>query len=211
MTLEGWVDPTAGAAGGAWRAMAVKETAAGLAWALYPFGDTGLPSGHAFTANEQWAKGPTALTLNTWSHVAVTYDGTTVRMYVNGTLVGSKAQTGPLVTSSQPLRFGGDAVWPEWFQGALDEIRVYNRALSVTEIQADMTRPVSAASGARLGAARTSSKRAPVTHLRASKRHGKRNPGVQHIHYRGHGRHGARRAPSRRTAHATRGADGSST
>jgi len=40
------------------------------------------------------------------------------------------------------LRFGGDALWSEWFQGSLDEIRVYNRALSATEIQTDMGSPI---------------------------------------------------------------------
>src|SRR4051812_41572296 len=36
--------------------------------------------------------------------------------------------------SSGPLRIGGNAVWAEWFNGALDDIRVYNRALTATEI-----------------------------------------------------------------------------
>ena len=57
--------------------------------------------------------------------------------------VGTKAQAGPLVTSTQPLRFGGDNLWPEWFKGSLDEIRVYDHALTAAEIQGDMSRPVS--------------------------------------------------------------------
>jgi hypothetical protein len=36
------------------------------------------------------------------------------------------------------LRIGGNGVWPEWFAGLIDEVRVYNRALSGTEIQSDM-------------------------------------------------------------------------
>ena len=39
--------------------MAVKETATGLSWALYPFGDGGFPSAHAFTTSELWARGTT--------------------------------------------------------------------------------------------------------------------------------------------------------
>jgi hypothetical protein len=209
MTVEGWAFPTAGASGGAWRALAVKETAVGLAWALYPFGDTGLPSGHAFTTSEQWARGTTALTLNTWSHVAVTYDGATVKTYVNGVLVGSKAQTGSLVTSTQPLRFGGDAVWPEWFQGSLDEIRVYNRALTVAEIQSDMTRPVSAvATASRAG--RQAAKRAPARPARGRRAVRKRgyNPGVQHLRYRGRTSHAR---ALRRTVRRASGVHGSAT
>lgn len=180
MTLEGWVNPTAGAAGGAWRALAVKETATGLAWALYPFGDGGFPSGHARTSSEQWARGTGALPLNTWSHVAVTYDGATIRTYVNGVQVGTKAQTGALVSSTQPLRFGGDAVWPEWFQGTLDEIRVYDRALTAAEIGADMTRPVttqSFLSPARVGGV------APARRATSRQRH-RRNPGAVIRRYR---------------------------
>jgi hypothetical protein len=141
MTVEGWVNPST--LSGSWRAMAVKETASGLAWALYPAGDGGFPSGHAFTASEQWARGTAVLPLNTWSHVATTYDGTTIRAYVDGVQVGTKAQSGALATSTQPLRFGGDALWPEWFKGSLDEIRVYDHALTAAEIQGDMGRPVS--------------------------------------------------------------------
>jgi hypothetical protein len=141
MTIEGWVNPTANGTG-SWRALAVKETATGLSWALYPFGDANLPSAHAFTSSEQWARGTTRPALNTWTHVAATYDGTTIRLYLNGVQAATKAQTGALLTSTQPLRFGGDAPWGEWFQGTLDEIRVYNRALSTTEIQTDMGSPI---------------------------------------------------------------------
>ena len=64
-------------------------------------------------------------------------------MYVNGVQTGTQAQTGALRTSTQPLRFGGNAVWREWFRGRLDEIRIYNRALTAAQIQADMAKAVS--------------------------------------------------------------------
>jgi len=74
--------------------------------------------------------------------VAATYDGTSIRLYVNGVQAATRAQTGSLLASTQPLRLGGDAIWAEWFQGTLDEIRVYNRALGASEIQTDMSTPV---------------------------------------------------------------------
>ena len=140
MTLEGWAYPTQ--ADGSWRAMVIKETSAGLAWALYPIGDRGLPSGHATSGSELWASASAEPKLNAWTHYAVTYDGLQIRLYINGVLASASAQTGSLVTSAQPLRFGGDALWPEWFKGRLDELRIYNRALSATEIRADMDTPV---------------------------------------------------------------------
>jgi hypothetical protein len=71
--------------------------------------------------------------------LAATYDGATQRLYVNGALVASRAQTGLIKTSTSALRIGGDSVWGEYFGGKIDEVRVYNRALSQTEIQKDMT------------------------------------------------------------------------
>ena len=65
-----------------------------------------------------------------------------MRLYVNGTQVATRAQTGALATSDGPLRFGGNTVWGEWFAGRLDELRVYNRALTAAEVAADVTRPV---------------------------------------------------------------------
>jgi hypothetical protein len=184
-TIEGWVNPTANGSAG-WRTLALKETATGLAYALYPYGDGGLPSGHAFTSTERWARAGSAPPLNAWTHIAMTYDGTTIRLYVGGVQVATRAQTGALVAGTGPLRFGGNAIWPEWFRGRLDEIRVYNRALTAAEIQSDMTRAVSAASvlatharGAR--SVRRATKRSAAKRRRAAKR---RNPGVQRLRYR---------------------------
>jgi hypothetical protein len=49
-----------------------------------------------------------------------------------------------VINGSGPLRFGGDEVWAEWFDGRIDEVRVYDRALSQTELQTDMTTPITA-------------------------------------------------------------------
>jgi glucose/arabinose dehydrogenase len=141
LTVEGWVNPTANGAA-AWRTMALKETATGMSWGLYPFGDGNFPSAHAFTTSELWAAGTTRPALNTWTHIAATYDGTTLRLLVNGVQAATRAQTGSLLASTQPLRIGGNALWAEWFQGQLDEIRVYNRALTATEITTDMGTPI---------------------------------------------------------------------
>ena len=88
------------------------------------------------------ARGAAQLPLNTWTHLAATYDGATLRLFVNGTQVGSRALTGALLTSTGVLRIGGNAIWGEFFQGRIDEIRIYNRALSPGEIQADMAAPI---------------------------------------------------------------------
>ena len=79
--------------------------------------------------------GTSTLPLNTYSHIAVTYNGSSLVFYVNGVATGSTAVTGNIQTSTLPLRIGGNAIWGEYFQGQIDELRVYNRALSQNEIQ----------------------------------------------------------------------------
>ena len=44
--------------------------------------------------------------------------------------------------TAQPLRIGGDSQWGEYFNGLIDNIRIYNRALSAAEITTDMSKPV---------------------------------------------------------------------
>jgi hypothetical protein len=86
--------------------------------------------------------GTAALTANTWVHLAGTYDGATLRLYLNGVQVNSRAETGPIATSTNPLHIGGDSIYGQYFQGRIDEVRIYNRALSAPEIQRDINTPI---------------------------------------------------------------------
>ena len=79
----------------------------------------------------------------TWTHLAETYDGSSVRLYVNGTPVSTTAAAGSMVSSTAPLEIGGNTIWGEYFSGLIDEVRVYNRALSAAEIQQDMSTAIS--------------------------------------------------------------------
>jgi glucose/arabinose dehydrogenase/PKD repeat protein len=130
MTVEAWVYPTR--RGGS---LAVRETARGAAWALYPGEDL---------IGAKAARGA-APKLRRWTHLAMTYDGATIRRYADGRLAGSTPATGAIGSSAYPLRFGGNAVWKEWFKGRLDELRVYASALTPAQIQADMNTPISTA------------------------------------------------------------------
>jgi hypothetical protein len=47
-----------------------------------------------------------------------------------------------MAASTGVLRIGGNSVWSEWFAGLIDEVRVYNRALTAAEIQQDMQAPI---------------------------------------------------------------------
>ena len=88
------------------------------------------------------AYGTATLPTNTWTHLAATFDGTTLRLYVNGAQVSSVAKTGSIVTSTNPLQIGGDNIYGQYFAGLIDDVRVYNSALSQSEIATDMNTPV---------------------------------------------------------------------
>ena len=94
--------------------------------------------GVAGTAAFQNFSGATLVQLNTWYHVAMTYDGATLKLYVNGVLDGSKPVSGPIITTTQPVRIGGGSppgTNPWYFPGLIDEVEIFNRALSGAEIQ----------------------------------------------------------------------------
>jgi hypothetical protein len=59
-------------------------------------------------------------------------------LYVNGTQVASQPRTGTIITSANPLQVGGDSIWGQFFQGLIDEVRIYSVALTPAEILADM-------------------------------------------------------------------------
>jgi hypothetical protein len=83
---------------------------------------------------------------NTWVHLAGTYDGMTERLYVNGSEMANRPLSGSIQITDGVLRIGGNSIWGEFFKGRIDEVRIYNRALSANEIQTDMNRSVAVSS-----------------------------------------------------------------
>jgi hypothetical protein len=102
-----------------------------------------------------WSNNILALTsasaapVNAWTHVALTRAGSLLTLYVNGV---ADPQTGndpsALTHGGCPLLIGvdnGDGCTAElngFFQGQIDEVRVYDRALNASEIQGDMATPI---------------------------------------------------------------------
>jgi len=74
--------------------------------------------------------------LNTWYHVAYTYDGATLRLYVNGVEVNSKAASGSLKVNSRPISIGSDGGTQKFFNGTIDQARIYDAALTADQILA---------------------------------------------------------------------------
>jgi hypothetical protein len=79
--------------------------------------------------------GTNVVQTNAWNHVAMTYDGSMLRLYVNGNADATAAPTGAVRTTTQPLRIGRGAS-ALYFNGYVDEVSLYGRGLSSAEIQA---------------------------------------------------------------------------
>ena len=142
MTLEAWVNPSA--VNSAWRDVIYKNADNYYLEATSNSPASVPGAGSTIGSTDSTIYGLTALTPGTWAYLAFTYDGTTLRLYVNGVQVSSLATSGTIASSTNPLQIGGDSFHTQYFQGTIDEVRVYNVALNQTQIQSDMTVPVGA-------------------------------------------------------------------
>ncbi len=141
LTLMAWLNPSSL---GAWKTAIMKEMPGDENWALYSSDSADHPRTGLRAGGNQYAiSAPSPLPLNTWTHVAVSYNGSAFNIYVNGTLVNTLPVTGAVTTSTSPLRIGCNAIWGgEFFHGIIDEVRVYNRGLTQAEIQSSMNNAI---------------------------------------------------------------------
>ena len=85
-----------------------------------------------------WYDGKERLEFGQWHHVAITYDGESANAYVNGKLTASYPVDGFIDSGESVLRIGGRTKFLTFFQGELDEIRIWNTARTSQEIQSTM-------------------------------------------------------------------------
>ncbi len=141
-TLSAWVYPTESRA---WAPVIAKTNSSGRGFALYAGGEVaGDPEGiiSYHESVESYVFGAKSLPLNTWSDLAVTSDRGKLRLYDNGELIGERAGADVQATEAV-LQIGGNpAGWGGFFNGKIDEPRIYNRALSAAEVKEDMNAAV---------------------------------------------------------------------
>ena len=146
LTVSAWIRPLA--AQNWWKAIVQREVDAYFLHASSDAGPLRPAAGGTIGGSVPYITGPAANPVDAWTHLALTYDGSALRMYVNGTLASSRPTTGTVQSTSNPLSIGGNLPYGEYFQGLIDEVRVYNRALSQTDIQTDMNTAVGGQSAA---------------------------------------------------------------
>lgn len=84
-------------------------------------------------------KSTTTPQLNVWYHVTVTFDGRYSKIYINGTLEDTVDQSGTISITGEPVAIGADpgglgSYFTNFLWGSIDEVRIYNRALTSLEI-----------------------------------------------------------------------------
>jgi Concanavalin A-like lectin/glucanases superfamily len=137
MTLEAWVRPAV--LGGNRTIIAETAGRADSLGALELSGDRPAAfllvgrARHATTASR-------LLAADTWSFLALTWNGTTLRLYLNGALVAGARVSGTLEPGHRSLQIGGGSRFG--FRGRIDDVRVYNGAAGPHRISADMRTPV---------------------------------------------------------------------
>jgi parallel beta-helix repeat protein len=149
MTLEAWVYPTAPLtdfisimAQGDYHYYLYSASSSGAcpAPALAPLG------GYSTTITDNTICATSIPPINQWSHLAVTYDGTTMTFFLNGNPISSRPSSDPMVPSTAGLTVGA-SIYGEYFIGKIDEPRVYNYARTPAQIMSDMNTPLIGAPG----------------------------------------------------------------
>ena len=130
-TIQTWVYPTSIAS----TDMIFNKEVSNNGIKLYLL--NGVPTAQIFTTAAATVSGTTALTINQWTHIAATYNGSNFVLYVNGKAVATQAQTGNLATNAG-IAYIGRAAVGSYYHGALDNLSVWNVALNAAQIQANM-------------------------------------------------------------------------
>ncbi|OGZ26854.1 MAG: hypothetical protein A2365_03795 [Candidatus Nealsonbacteria bacterium RIFOXYB1_FULL_40_15] len=112
--------------------------------------NTGKVQGYIYSGGLRSCTTTNLAELNKWNHIAMTYDGSYLRIYVNGVQGCSRSYVGNISSGTSPLRIGSRYAttnYNERFEGAMDEPRIYNRALSALEISEHYQRTYNNESG----------------------------------------------------------------
>jgi len=135
MTLECWVKTDEAGQTNNWIANRVFGGSTSKGYRL------GVLEGHPCFEIPQsdWShhlKASDPLPLGRWVHLAGTFDGQVMRIYVDGELQGSMDRPGPIYSTEHHLCLGNfEAGHPAYFRGVIDEVKLYDRALSAREVQ----------------------------------------------------------------------------
>jgi len=146
MSMGCWVYITGNA--GQHRDIISKDGESGERQYLFTASDANKFRPHIWTPDgaARYYDGKTSVELNTWYHIFQTYDGSALKLYVNGEEEASQNFPGGIIVTKQPVRIGGGAnagAAGLYTPGIIDEVAIFNVALEEKEIQDIMNKGLS--------------------------------------------------------------------
>jgi hypothetical protein len=132
VTVEAWVRLDYAASG---KMVIFQQGAPGAGYALQVGADGKLQ----FIVDDTVVEAPSALPLGTWVHVAGSYDGAALNLYINGVAAAAQAFAVPIIYDGSGATIGaGDSDGANLWQGELQELRVWNIAQPAATLTANM-------------------------------------------------------------------------
>lgn len=133
ITVEAWVNITSWISGAA---VFNRKTAGNIGgYSLDLTSTSGTMQFRIYDAGAWRSVTMTGFTIGVWHHVAGTYDGSSILLYRNGIVSTPTTYSGSINNPASPLvQIGKDAAAAAYFNGTIDDVAVYNRALAVQEI-----------------------------------------------------------------------------
>jgi putative IMPACT (imprinted ancient) family translation regulator len=139
ITYSAWIKPTTTSG---------SHAALGRYYGGYKLGTASTSFSYNIYTSANNSRTSDTVTANEWAHLAATYDGTTITYYLNGVSVATVAQTADLSQTSSAWQIGAHGHSNEYFQGYVDDVRLYSRVLTSTEI-ASIADPIEVPEGLR--------------------------------------------------------------
>ena len=114
----------------------ISKQGSTISWIIQQGGDNPVYSFSIWEGNTAYSVTTPTINLNQWYHLVVTWDGTIIHLYLNGQESGSKNFTGNMNSTSSSVLIGAlnDGSVRDLYQGLIDQVRIFNRALTQEEI-----------------------------------------------------------------------------
>lgn len=138
ISFGGWFNTTRSPNGGAnYQLLIGKSTGASRQYCIF-LSAVNTSNIYITLTGTSWTQTNVILTtpwaINTWNHIMLVYNGSTFKIYLNGSVVNSTVATGNITAQNYDVKIGYDPYEAYSFAGNIALTQIYNRALSATEI-----------------------------------------------------------------------------
>jgi len=136
VTIEAWINP---ANFSAWMSFGVKGD---ITYGMF-INPSALVRFH-YSGGSTLDTPANTIKANEWTHVVGTYDGKTVKVYLNGVVKAELNANAAIPANTATFVIGGTQDSRDWYAGMLDEVKLYSRGLTADEVKRSMNGPITA-------------------------------------------------------------------